>query len=236
MRHVRVVGHRERHARALDERLCVRRGVLAVDADDADMGQRSAVLVLLPHRCGQRRQLLVAARAPVPEEEQDGRPAVAAPVRRHRHLAPADRADVLCRKRRHRVPGCGWPPDVLPGVASLLAPWVKSPMNPTIRMPMPRPMRMNRFRGLRISDGPPGSGARGRRRAGGCCVGHRDGTLVKVVGDEYVARHGHEQHGEIGDGVPEDPHRVTPGRPVRSGPAPTAGSPCRGTRHRAPRR
>jgi hypothetical protein len=35
-------------------------------------------------------------------------------------------------------------------------------------------------------------------------------NLVNVVRDEYVARHGHEQHGQVGDGVAEDPHGVAP--------------------------
>ena len=60
-------------------------------------------LGLLPDGRGQRGELLVAARAPGPEEQQHGGRAVAAAVGGHRHLALPDGADVGGGERRHRA-------------------------------------------------------------------------------------------------------------------------------------
>ena len=78
--------HREGHPGVVDERLGRRGLVEAVDAEDPDPRQRAARVLLAPHRGGQGRELLVAARTPGPEEQQHrGRP-VATPVGRHRDL------------------------------------------------------------------------------------------------------------------------------------------------------
>jgi len=54
-------------------------------------------------------------------------------------------------------------------------------------------------------------------------VRHGAHNLVNVIHDQYVTGHGHEQHGQVGDGVTEDPHGLAPGGPVAAGQVPQPG-------------
>ena len=98
---------------------------------------------------------------------------------------------------------------------------VKMPKSRTMARPMPVPRMRKRLRGW----GPRGSGVPGGPASGVRRPGRgpeppagwarqsdiADPNLVKLVGEEDVARHGDEEHGQVGDGVAEDAHGVTAG-------------------------
>ena len=167
--------------------------VLAVDADDPDVRQRTAGLVLGTHRGRQGRQLRVAAGAPVPEEQEHRRRAVPPPSAGHGHLTLArPSAHVGAGERRHRAPRRPPPRPVAP-VAVVVPSSVNSPMPSTTARTTPTTRKT--LRGLRARRVPHGRHpAPGRRPAAGRARrSWQRTTLVNVVGDQYVTRHGHEE-------------------------------------------
>ena len=81
-----------------------------------------------------------------------------------------------------------------------------------VKRPMPRAVATTRPASKKILRGLRGRGPRGRapERLGR----HGAHNLVNVIHDQHVTGHGHEQHGQVGDGVAEDPHGLAPGGPV----------------------
>ena len=189
--------------------------VLAVHADDRIFASALPASSWRRTAAASGGSLLVAARAPVAEEEQHRRravrPAVTGGTCTGRPPSPFRRVNEGT-VAAHGAAG-----------AELLR-WCPRPVN----RKMPSADGQHDADHAGRSCGACGARARGAgaAAAGGSGVlqrSSRRATLVNAVGDEYVARHGHEEHRQVGDGVAEDPHGVAPGGLAGLGQTPQTG-------------
>ena len=230
---VPVGAHRERDAALWTNARALAVGSLPSTPIRATPASRLCVACWWRYVCGHHRDLGLARPAPAGEEEQDRRVAVAA--------------------RRRSGPRPSEPP---PSRGSENGgTWSPTSRRPAFRAGADageqadgqaggqddadhqehraRPARTATGRGASGGGAPGGAAAVVRRRRS---TGPRSTGRCSRVADEHVDGHGHEQDGQVGDRVAEQPHGVAAGRPVVPEPAARAARPSAGTRRRAPRR